>query len=131
MRVQLPRGTSVSHPELGLKPLKLCAFSFCRKQNKSSLKGPTFGFPKLILLGSNRHPAGLRHDSRLKRLPSYSDSGRHRRSALVAGPRGRHSTVPARPGGLARRLRRRGALGRGRRPVEQSGYANKQDYDSQ
>lgn len=133
MRVQLPRGASASHPErlLGLKPLKLRAFSFWREQKKSSLKGPTFGFSKLILLGNNRHPAGLLHDSRPKRFPSSNDSGRRRCSAPVAGPRDRHSAVPARPRGSARWLRRRGALGRGRRPVEQSGYANKQDYDSQ
>ena len=85
-----------------------------------------------ILMGGRRRPRRPPHDSRLERFPSSSYSGRRGCFALVAGPRSRHPDVPTRGSARpARPLRGRGALGRGRRPVVQSGYAKKRGYDSQ
>lgn len=104
----------------------LKTFGLCFLQKRPSLNTPALGWPKFILLEGSRCPRRPPHDSRPKRFPSSSDSGSRRRSALVAGPRSRHLAVPTRrPARPRAPAGGRGAPGRGRRPVEQSGYANK------
>lgn len=67
---------------------------------------------------------GSRVQATLNAAAAASRSSPGRPAATLLSP-------PAAPRGPARPLRGRGALGRGRRPVEQSGYANKRGYDSQ
>lgn len=80
-----------------------------------------------MLVGGRRGPGGPPQDSRFKRHPSSSDSGRCSCGSTPATP----LSPPAGLCGPAQPLRGRGAPGGGRRPVEQSGCAHKRGYHGQ